>query len=102
MRADHIVGCVLEGIIEGIVDVALSGEMDNRTYAVFMKQMQDKIFAADISLDEFVSGLNLWYRHVCWASTVVQTIKIYDADVGIGSKNVIDEIRADESAAAGY
>jgi hypothetical protein len=39
MCTNHIICRILKGIIEGIVDVALRGKMNNRTYLIFVKQM---------------------------------------------------------------
>jgi hypothetical protein len=39
MCADHIVGRILERIVEGIIDVALRSKMNNRTDLIFVEQM---------------------------------------------------------------
>jgi hypothetical protein len=61
--------------------------------------MADKIFACDVSLDKAVPGIGY---NIADRGTIVQTVDIYDADVRIGGKQVVNKVGTDEAAATRY
>ena len=73
--------------------------MDNRVDGVFVENMENQIFATDISLDEFVSWVG---RHVFRICTIIQTINVDYTDIRVSSENVIDEVGTDKSTATGH
>lgn len=94
--AHDIVRCVLEGIVEGVVDVRLGGEMDDGVDRVFIQNVENQVLASDISLNEFVAGIGCDVRHV---GAIIQTVDVHDVCRWIRLNNVIDEVRSDEPAA---
>lgn len=47
---------------DGVVNVAFGSEVDNAGKAVFVKQAADKVFVADVALDERVIRIVFHFR----------------------------------------
>jgi len=73
--------------------------MDNGVHGVFVENMEDQIFATDVSLDKFVSRVD---GHIGRVGTIIQTIDVDHTDVRIGAEDVIDEVGTDKSTATGH
>ena len=96
--ANHIVRRVLKGVVEGVVDVRLGGEMDDVVNRILIQDVEDEVLTGDIPLDELVAGIGCDIRHV---SAIVQAVDVHDVCRRVRLENIIDEVRSDEAAPAG-
>ncbi len=61
--------------------------------------MRDEIATGDISADEFVARMGL---HIRFRGTVIKAVNVYNKNVIMIIKNVVDKIRADKATATCY
>mmetsp|Transcript_117464 Transcript_117464/g.339598 ORF Transcript_117464/g.339598 Transcript_117464/m.339598 type:complete len:231 (+) Transcript_117464:433-1125(+) len=63
-----------KGVTEGVIDVRLSGKVQNRINLFFAQDIRNQIFRRNISLDEFEVGQVVEFTQVIQTRAVIQTI----------------------------
>jgi len=86
--------------VDGAVDVALGGEVDDGARLLFGEQFADQGAVADVALDEDVALVAVQAGEVLQVAGVGEFVEIEDRLVVL-SQPVEDEVRADEAGAAG-
>ena len=100
-RAHHIGAGKGEGILDGAVDMALGGEMDDAVDAVLADDAAHLVEVGDVGLHEGIVGLVLDVLEVGEVAGVCEFVEIDYAVVGIFVDEQAHDVRAYEAGAAG-
>jgi len=100
-RALHVGANKLSGIVDGAIDMTLSGEMNDGARLVSRKQLRNNIGIADISAHEDVARVAGKALKVTNISRVSQFVEI-DNLILLGAQPFEYKIRSNESGAARY
>jgi len=87
--------------MNGAVDVALGGEIDDRARLVFGQQFANQGTITDVALHEEVPTVALQTGQILQIAGIGELVEIEDRFV-VGFKPVEYEVRADEAGAASY
>eukprot|EP00672_Neobodo_designis_P023679 CAMPEP_0174835330 /NCGR_PEP_ID=MMETSP1114-20130205/5351_1 /TAXON_ID=312471 /ORGANISM="Neobodo designis, Strain CCAP 1951/1" /LENGTH=389 /DNA_ID=CAMNT_0016069277 /DNA_START=84 /DNA_END=1251 /DNA_ORIENTATION=+ len=99
VRAEHVVLCEGHRVAEGVVDVRLRGEVDDGVDVVGLEQVHHEVRVANVAAHEGV------VRRVgdldgALVGAVVHLVKVKDVHVRVQAHELVDEVGADEAAAA--
>ena len=87
--------------VDGAVHVGLGGKMDHRVDLLLAEQPRHQRRIADISLDEAIAGIVLHPFQVLQVARIGEDIQVDDTALGLGRQEMVDEVGADETGAAG-
>jgi len=97
MRAHHVIHRILEGVIKGVVNMALRGKVDDIGDAILVKNVKDEFLTCYIPPDKLVSDLR---ANICLTGTIVKAVQVVDQYIGGCVQNVVYEVRPYETTSS--
>ena len=101
MGSYNVVMGECEGVAEGVIHVGLGSKVDDCVGSMTAQDLGNIGGICNIANVELIPG-GIAVLYIFHIRTIVQSIDIDNLDGGMGGMIPVDEVRADESAAAGH
>ena len=88
-------------VLDGAVNVALRGKVDDVIEIVLCKQALDQLLVADVALHEDVAGVALNVLQVLEVAGVGQLVEVDQQDLGVFLEHIMHKVGTDKTGAAG-
>ena len=88
-------------VLDGAVNMALSGKVDDVIEIVLCKQALDQLLVADVALHKDMAGVALNVLQVLEVAGVGQLVKVDQQDLGVLLEHIMHKVGTNKTGAAG-